>query len=116
MDVQDFCFSYDLDNSEKFILALEETIANAILNKPSSKTRSYKIFLRLSKKANWIQALLMDNGDPFNPLFQAPYDTLSPLRLRPQGGIGIHLAKSFVDNIRYKRLNIWNCLCLIARL
>ena len=54
-----------------------------------------------------------DEGKPFNPLARAAPDTSLPLQDRKVGGIGIHLARSMTDDIRYEHHTDQNTLTLI---
>lgn len=59
---------------------------------------------------------LVDAGPPFNPLTDAPEpDTEAPMLDRPVGGLGIHLVKSMMDEVDYKRECDRNHLRLVKR-
>ncbi|MDE2686394.1 MAG: ATP-binding protein [Chloroflexota bacterium] len=59
---------------------------------------------------------LIDAGPPFNPLTDAPEpDTEAPMLDRPIGGLGIHLVKSMMDEVDYKREYDRNHLRLVKR-
>ena len=59
---------------------------------------------------------VIDSGPPFNPLTDAPKpDTDAPMLDRPIGGLGIHLVKSMMDEVDYKRECDRNHLRLVKR-
>ena len=59
---------------------------------------------------------VIDAGPPFNPLTDAPEpDTDAPMLDRPIGGLGIHLVKSMMDEVDYKREYDRNHLRLVKR-
>ena len=59
---------------------------------------------------------LTDDGQPFNPLAAAAPDTARPLEERPVGGLGIHLVRQLMDEVRYQRQGGHNVVVLIKRL
>lgn len=57
-----------------------------------------------------------DQGRPFNPLVDAPsVDTSASLEERRPGGLGVFLAKFFVDELRYRRENDRNIVTVVCR-
>lgn len=59
---------------------------------------------------------IVDGGRPFDPLTDAPDpDLTSAIEDRPVGGLGVHFARSLMDDIEYRRDSERNCLKLVAR-
>ena len=59
---------------------------------------------------------MVDRGPAFNPLTDAPEPDLdSPLEDRPIGGLGLHLVREAVDEIRYARDGGANRLTMVKR-
>ncbi len=57
-----------------------------------------------------LQMEIADQGQPFNPLDQAPPDLEAPLAQRRSGGLGIFLVKEWSESAHYRRENGWNRL------
>jgi serine/threonine-protein kinase RsbW len=92
-------------------LALEEVFSNALyygFNTPSGQ------FVKIAVTA--VQSVLNirveDDGKPFNPLEAKAPDLESDLENREPGGLGIHLIKHFMDDIRYERYQGRNVLTM----
>ena|SRR5689334_2107588 len=56
-----------------------------------------------------------DSGRPFDPLSQMPPDTSLSVEDRPMGGLGIHLVRQLVDDVRYERRSDRNVVVLTKR-
>ena len=55
-------------------------------------------------------ASVHDGGKPFNPLDVKPPDLYAPLEDRELGGLGIHLVRSLMDQVTYRREGDQNVL------
>lgn len=53
-----------------------------------------------------------DQGRPYNPLARENPDLLLPLEARPIGGLGIFLARTYMDSIEYEYKNGKNRLTI----
>lgn len=98
----------------KFQLALDELLTNVVSYafEPGSPDPVIKVMLHLTDKR--IEAVIMDNGQPFNPLLDAADPDLDlSAEERGIGGLGIHLTKAFVDELEYERRGGWNHLSLV---
>lgn len=72
--------------------------------------------VRLQASAQALEATIIDNGPPFDPLKDAvPPDLELSVEDRPIGGLGIHLVKSLMDSAAYQRLDGRNLLRLHKR-
>ncbi len=59
---------------------------------------------------------ITDDGRPFDPTKDAPVpDLTSSLEARAPGGLGLHMVRSMVDEISYKRVRGKNHVALVAR-
>lgn len=54
-----------------------------------------------------------DRGIPFNPLEYPLPDTDAPADERPMGGLGIYMAKQYMDEASYAYTDGWNRLTLV---
>ena len=60
--------------------------------------------------------LIADDGRPFDPLTEAPEPDLeSAIEDRPIGGLGVHLVRTMMDEVRYRREEGKNRLTLVKR-
>ena len=96
-------------------LALEEHLTN-VMNYAYEDARTHEILVRLEVDSAFFMIEVQDDGRPFNPLEVPPVDTTLPLDQRPIGGLGIHLIRSFMDEVRYERRANRNILRLRKRL
>jgi sigma-B regulation protein RsbU (phosphoserine phosphatase) len=73
----------------------------------------HDIDLRLQMTGSRLVVTVSDDGVPFNPLAVAAPDTSRPLAEREVGGLGIHLVRSLVDDMRYRREDARNETTLV---
>lgn len=92
-------------------VVLEELTVNAVEH-GHCEPRSGAIRIRLQMAGNRLQIAFCDNGVPFDPLAMPPPDLGQDLNRRPIGGLGIHLVRCLMPEIRYERRNNHNCLFL----
>jgi anti-anti-sigma factor len=57
-----------------------------------------------------------DNGRPFDPFGRSAPDTTLPVEERPIGGLGIHLVRQLVEDVRYQRRADRNVVIMTKRL
>jgi serine/threonine-protein kinase RsbW len=95
----------------KVELALEEAVANVVRH-GFTDGRAHEIAVRLELRGRTIRVRLEDDGRPFNPLEAPPVDPDQPLDQRPVGGLGIHLIRSLMDGVSYRRTAGRNVLSL----
>ena len=59
---------------------------------------------------------ISDDGRPFDPLNDAPVpDVSTALEDRPVGGLGIHLVRSMMDELSYRRASGRNHITMVTR-
>ncbi len=109
--IEEFGRAGALDAREVFDLnvALEEVVVNAMrYGFPGGGERGVRV--RLERRGDLVVATVEDDGREFDPLgFPAP-DTDAPLEERRPGGLGIHLARSMMDSMEYRRVDGTNRL------
>ncbi len=92
-------------------LSLEELIVNIIsYSYDDNKSHDIKLTIHVNKKN--MTFLLIDDGKPFNPLEVEVKNIDIPLKDRPIGGMGIPLARTFMDKASYKHQKGFNQLTL----
>lgn len=100
-------------------LALEEAVTNVMLYAYPGQ-RDGKVFVEYAENHNEHEKTLVftisDSGVPFDPT-QAPEADISlSAEERAIGGLGIHLVRQLMDEIRYERVEEKNVLTLVKRI
>jgi anti-sigma regulatory factor (Ser/Thr protein kinase) len=96
-------------------LALEEHLTN-ISGYGYDNAPPHSVRVRLNLVQGWLEIEVEDDGRPFNPLQAPAVDTSVPLERKPVGGLGIHLMRRFMDEIRYRRERDRNIVTMRKRL
>lgn len=112
--VEDFCGAEQWP--PKFIfqvnLVLDELGTNIMKYGKDENLREIEI--TLTSEADALTIEITDDGRPFDPLHDAPPPDLeSALEDRPIGGLGIHLVRTMMDKLHYRREQGKNHLTLI---
>ncbi len=95
-------------------LVLEELVLNII--DYGRDGRDPDIALEIASEDDSIRIELSDRGRPFDPLTEAPEpDLTAPLDERSIGGLGVHLTKTLMDEVRYSRAACRNRLSIVTR-
>ena len=96
----------------KLNLVLEELGVNIV----NYSGATGDIEISLASNSERVTVEISDNGRPFNPLLdQDTPDVSAPLGDRPIGGLGIHLVRSMMDEMRYSREDGKNKLAITKR-
>lgn len=95
-------------------LALEELLTN-VIDHGHADELEHEIEIRLFAKDGDLTVEFSDDGRPFNPLDVPQPDLLAPLEERGVGGLGVHLVRSFVDELDYRRAGSRNVTRLVKR-
>ena len=92
-------------------LALEEAFSN-ILSYSFDKHTDHFIKITITSAQGVLNISVEDDGKPFNPLEAKEPNLQYDIENCALGGLGIHLIKHFMDNIRYKRYQNKNVLTM----
>ena len=95
-------------------LALEEIVSNVMLYAYPGK--SGQVFVEFNRQKDAVVFTVSDNGVAFDPTQQAEVDTTLSAEERPIGGLGIHLVRQIMDEVRYERVEEKNILTLVKNL
>ena len=103
------------DTEFKIDLALEEVFTN-IVRYGYDDSHPHEIVIRLKSDRDRVRISIEDDGRHFNPLLAPEVDVNASAAERRIGGLGIHLVRNLLDQVRYQRQPVGNRLILIKRL
>jgi serine/threonine-protein kinase RsbW len=108
-----FCRQHSLGAEVEFYanLVLEELFTNAIRHGGCDGMRE-AVRVQFETAANGVTIEFSDRGAPFDPTALAAPELDAPLETRQIGGLGIHLVRQSVRDLRYERVNDWNRLTM----
>ena len=93
---------WPMDLVFKVNLALEEVVINVMNYGHDDGLHEIEISLFSDENALTIE--IVDDGRPFDPLHDAPRPNVTgELEDRNIGGLGIHLVRKMMDDVRYRR-------------
>lgn len=92
-------------------LALEEVVGNVIFYAWDDGLE-HRFEVMLEMDGSTLRARVEDDGKPFDPLAAPLPDLDSPLEERTEGGLGIFLARRYMDDVAYERAGERNVLVL----
>jgi serine/threonine-protein kinase RsbW len=95
-------------------LALEEIVTNTI-SYGFTDDSEHTITISLDLDGRDLHVRVEDDAMPFNPLEREGPDLDAPLADRPIGGLGVHLVRTLMDDIRYERVGTRNVLSMRKR-
>jgi anti-sigma regulatory factor (Ser/Thr protein kinase) len=90
--------------------AIDELLANVVMHGRADDT-VHAMAAKITCDDDEIVVELVDNGHAFDPI---AYDATDPHELRV-GGVGIRLARHWVDEMRYERKGPHNHVVLVKR-
>lgn len=96
-------------------LALEEAVTNVILYAYPEGTKGF-VDIDTSITDNAMIFSIVDSGKPFDPTAKEEPDINADIADRPVGGLGIHLVRKIMDEVRYERRAGKNVLILTKRI
>lgn len=96
-------------------VALDEILTN-ILDYGYTDDEEHEIRIRFQVLGSVLEAVIEDDGMPFDPLASAAPDVSAPLHERHVGGLGLHFVKNLMDEVTYDRVGDRNRLVLKKRL
>ncbi len=95
-------------------LVLEELAVNVINHGHDDGLHEIEIILTSEEVVLTIE--IVDDGMPFDPVKDGPSPNLTgPLEDRPVGGLGLHIVRTMMDELRYRREGGKNHLTLVKR-
>lgn len=103
-----------LVTQRRFALAAEELVSN-IIKYGYPDGGEGVIECEVVRRDGAIQAVIRDNGVPFNPLDVSEPDTTLSLEARETGGLGVLLVRRMFDDVRYERRNGQNITTIVHR-
>lgn len=115
--VSDFSSKRNINNAIlcDIQLVLEEIITNIIkYGYPDNKEHIIKV--KIIKNTQRVVVEIVDDGVEFNPLDYPEPDINKPLEERQIGGLGIHLVRNCMNDLRYERINGTNKVIMIKNI
>ena len=100
--------------ADRLNLALEEAVVNVIDYAYPDGTAG-EVIVDAAVTENAVTFTITDNGKPFNPTARGEVDVNADLEDRPVGGLGIHLVRQIMDDVRYERRGGKNVLILTKK-
>jgi anti-sigma regulatory factor (Ser/Thr protein kinase) len=92
-------------------LCVEEAVVNIIMHGAGQGDR-LEIAVELAREHGAVTARVEDNGRPFDPTRVPPPTPAASLKEAQIGNLGIHLMRSFANEMRYQRSGERNELML----
>ena len=110
--LQGWCKNFGLNKelTEKLELISEEIYTNIFSYAYPENNGDVEV--TLTKENNVLTLVFKDNGIPYNPLERPDPDVTLPPESREQGGLGIFIVKSSVDEISYEYQDNSNILTM----
>lgn len=96
-------------------VALDEILSNIVRHGVFSDAGNPMIELAFSFSGGMVNVNVVDTAAAFNPLLAPPPDTTSPLAVRAEGGLGIALVRTLMDEASYERRNDRNHFVMRCR-
>jgi anti-sigma regulatory factor (Ser/Thr protein kinase) len=98
------------------LIILEELFTNALHYGYPHGAAQAQIKVALTAQPGRIEIDFSDDGRPFDPLAQSSPQLDQAPADRPEGGLGLHILRSLVDEASYRRTGGRNHLTLIRNL
>jgi anti-sigma regulatory factor (Ser/Thr protein kinase) len=98
----------------KLNLALDEVVTN-IISHAYDDEDEHQIAIRVALDGEGVAVRVEDDGRAFNPLDAPRPDLGLDLANRPIGGLGVHIVRSVMDALEYRRENDRNILIMRKR-
>jgi anti-sigma regulatory factor (Ser/Thr protein kinase) len=92
-------------------LALDEIVTNIIVH-GHTDSAEHNIHIAIALDDDVLEATVRDDAPPFNPVAVPPVDLSAPAAGRPVGGLGVHLVRSVMDHVDYRRDGAQNILVI----
>ena len=96
-------------------LVIEELVLNIMDHGRKPDDTGSEIDITLTSGAESVTIEISDDGIEFDPLKDAPVpDVDAPIQDRPIGGLGVHFARTLMDEFTYRREDGKNHLTLVT--
>jgi serine/threonine-protein kinase RsbW len=95
-------------------VALDEVLTN-IIKYAYTENAEHKIHICFRVLDNVLEAVIEDDGVPFDPLAIRAPEVSAALHERRLGGVGIHFVRNLMDEVVYARVGDRNRLVLRKR-
>lgn len=115
---ESFCVRHRIETTvlRAFQVAFDELLTN-IIDYAHPDDDDHPIEVRLTLDGERLSAAVIDDGAPFDPLQDSDTPAVDlEIDDRPIGGLGIHLVRTLMDDVSYRRDGERNCLTLTKRL
>jgi anti-sigma regulatory factor (Ser/Thr protein kinase) len=109
-------FARDNNLSEHTVVALKvalDEILNNIISYGYDDARRHEIMVRLARRRGKIEAVVEDDGKPFDPAAQPAPNLKAEDRV---GGVGIHFVRNLTDEMEYARVGAINQLRIAKKI
>lgn len=93
-------------------LALEEAIVNVISHAYIETLGLIELRVYFDQENRYLEFIILDQGQPFNPLKAPCPDLKTKIEDRDIGGLGVHFLKKVTDHLTYERRENSNILCI----
>ena len=97
--------------ASRVALALDETAGNVVAHAWSDDLpHEFRVVFRLDPRELTVE--IIDDGIAYDPLSAPPADVGAALEDRGIGGLGVHLTRSVMDSVTYRRADGCNHLLM----
>ena len=96
-------------------LAIDEAVTN-VVRYAYEDPRGKELLVQLEVSGAELRGDVIDEGRPFDPLAAEVPDVCASLQERRPGGLGIHLVRSLMDGLSYRRADGKNVLTMSTRI
>ena len=112
--IEDICTEEGIDEMTilGINLALEEAVVN-VVNYAYPEGTVGDIEMEVNADAKAITFILRDHGKPFDPTAAKEVDITLSAEERQIGGLGIHLIRNYMDEVKYEYCDGQNVLTLV---
>ena len=86
---------------DELAVAVNEAVANIVRHSYQNEPGEIKVTVVCSREV--VEVMLLDDGPGFDPTTVPSPDTTSSLAERPFGGMGVHIMRTFCDELSYCR-------------
>jgi anti-sigma regulatory factor (Ser/Thr protein kinase) len=113
--VDDFAARHQFPDEVVFALNVSlDEIVNNIISYGYEDAGHHEIVVRVALARGNVEAIVEDDGKPFDPLAAPAPDLTS--KERDPGGVGLHFVRNLMDEMTYTRSDGINRLRLVKRL